>query len=215
LNEEGKNIVSAKRARLYDAFALLIVMISVSLDQWTKHLVVQKLTVEKVVPFPFLGHYLVFEYTQNSGAAFSMLRGNDLLAVFILIAVGVVCYFYSRIYNSGPLSYKLVFGLIIGGALGNLLDRVIHGGYVIDFISFRIPEIKFYFAIFNIADASISLGVLLLFILAVLGSMDHKNADSKSNNEVQESVIEQDVDPSQESVIEQEPASIVNQKETS
>jgi signal peptidase II len=209
LNEEEKNIVSAKRARLYDAFALLIVMISVLLDQWTKHLVVQKLTVGKLVPFPFLGHYLVFEYTQNSGAAFSMLRGNDLLVVFIIIAVGVVGYFYSRIYHSGPLSYKLVFGLIIGGALGNLLDRVIHGGYVIDFISFRIPEINFYFAIFNIADTSISIGVLLLFILAVLGTMDRKNTDSKSNDKVQEA------GPSQEAVADQEPASIVNQKEIS
>jgi signal peptidase II len=181
----------------------------------------------KVVPFPFLGHYLVFEYTKNSGVAFSMLRGNDLLPVFILIAVGVVGYFYSRIYNSGPLSYKLVFGLIIGGALGNnLVDRVIHGGYVIDFISFRIPEIKFYFAIFNVADASISIGVLLLFILAVCGSMDRKNADSKSDDAIQslvndqetgpsqESVSDQETGPSQESVSDQEVVSIVNQKET-
>ena len=208
--------MSAKRARLYDAFALLIVIISVLLDQWTKHLVVQKLTMGKVVPFPILGHYLAFEYTKNSGVAFSMLRGNDLLPVFILIAVGVVVYFYSRIYNSGPLSYKLVFGLIIGGALGNnLVDRVIHGGYVIDFISFRIPGIHFYFAIFNIADASISIGVLLLFILAVFGSMDRKNADSKSNDEVQESATDQEPGSSQESVADQEPASVVSQKETS
>ena len=219
--------MSAKRARLYDAFALLIVMISILLDQWTKYLVVHKLTMGKVVPFPFLGHYLVFEYTKNSGVAFSMLRGNDLLPVFILIAVGVVGYFYSRIYNSGPLSYKLVFGLIIGGALGNnLVDRVIHGGYVIDFISFRIPEIKFYFAIFNVADASISIGVLLLFILAVCGSMDRKNADSKSDDAIQslvndqetgpsqESVSDQETGPSQESVSDQEVVSIVNQKET-
>jgi NhaP-type Na+/H+ or K+/H+ antiporter len=132
-----------------------------------------------------------------------MLRGNDLLVVFILIAVGVVGYFYSRIYNSGPLSYKLIFGLIIGGALGNLLDRVIHGGSVVDFISFRIPEIKFYFAIFNIADASISMGVLLLFIIAVCGGMDRKNADSKSNDAFQEPTTEQEVDSSQESAVEQ------------
>lgn len=207
--------MSAKRARLYDAFALLIVMISVLLDQWTKHLVVQKLTLGKVVPFPFLGHYLAFKYTQNSGAAFSMFEGNDLLVVFILIAVGVVGYFYSRIYNSGPLSYKLVFGLIIGGALGNLVDRVIHGGYVVDFISFRIPEIKFYFAIFNIADASISMGVLLLFILAVLGGMDRKNADSKSNDAIWEAVTDQESGPSRKSAADQEAVSIVNQKETS
>lgn len=161
--------MSVKRARLYDAFALLTVFIIVLIDQWTKHLVVEKLSLEKVVPFPILGHNLVFDYTQNSGAAFSMLKGNALLALFIIAAVGIVGYFYSRIWNTGTLSYKLVFGLIIGGALGNLLDRVIHGGYVVDFVSFRIPEIGFYFAIFNVADASISIGVFLLFVLLLFG----------------------------------------------
>jgi len=66
LNEEEKNIVSAKRARLYDALALLTVIISLLLDQWTKQLAVEKLNLGKEVPFPIFGHYLVFEYTQNS-----------------------------------------------------------------------------------------------------------------------------------------------------
>lgn len=164
--------MSAKRARLYDAFALLTVIVIAILDQWTKQLVVERLSLEKVVPFPFLGHNLAFEYTQNSGAAFSMLKGNALLALFILAAIGIVGYFYSRMWNTGTLIYKLVFGLIIGGALGNLIDRVIHGGYVVDFVSFRIPEIGFYFAIFNVADASISMGVFLLFVLLIFGSRD-------------------------------------------
>ena len=76
-------------------------------------------------------------------------------------------------------------------------------------------EIKFYFAIFNIADASISMGVLLLFILAVLGGMDRKNADSKSNDAIWEAVTDQESGPSQESAADQEAVSIVNQKETS
>jgi signal peptidase II len=195
--------VSAKRARLYDAFALLLVIIIVILDQWTKQLVVARLSLGKVVPFPFLGHNLVFEYTQNSGAAFSMLKGNALLALFIIAAIGVVGYFYSRLWNTGTLSYKLVFGLIIGGALGNLVDRVIHGGYVVDFLSFRVPEIGFYFAIFNVADASISLGVFLLFVLLIFGGKDRLYG------------VPQEDDVAQQSPPNQEPLFTVNQKETS
>ena len=197
--------MSAKRARLYDAFALLTVIICILLDQWTKQLVVQKLSLGNEVPFPIFGHYLVFKYTQNSGAAFSMLKGNGFLALFIIVAIVVVGYFYSRIRNSGTLSYKLVFGLIIGGALGNLLDRLIHGGYVVDFVSFRISEIGFYFAIFNMADASICLGVLLLFMLVLFSGLDRTNAATQENETAQQSIADQ----------EPEPISILNQKETS
>ncbi len=184
--------MSAKRARLYDAFALLTVIVIVILDQWTKQLVVERFRLEKVVPFPFLGHNLAFEYTQNSGAAFSMLKGNALLALFILAAMGIVGYFYSRIWNTGTLIYKLVFALIIGGALGNLVDRVIHGGYVVDFISFRIPEIGFYFAIFNVADACISMGVFLLFVLLIFSGKDRIYGIPQEDNTAQQSTTDQE-----------------------
>lgn len=137
---------------------------------------VERLPLNKVIPWPLVGHNLAFEYTQNSGAAFSLLQGNALLAVLIAIAIGVVGYLYARIWNSGSLLAKLVFGLIIGGAAGNLLDRFLHGGSVVDFISFRIPEINFYFAIFNVADACISIGVTLLFILVLFGGFGREIA---------------------------------------
>ncbi len=184
--------MSAKRARLYDAFALLTVIVIVILDQWTKQLVVERFRLEKVVPFPFLGHNLAFEYTQNSGAAFSMLKGNALLALFILAAMGIVGYFYSRMWNTGTLIYKLVFALIIGGALGNLVDRVIHGGYVVDFVSFRIPEIGFYFAIFNVADACISMGVFLLFVLLIFSGKDRIYGIAQEDNPAQQSTADQE-----------------------
>ena len=212
--------MSAKRARFYDAFALLTVFIIVLLDQWTKHLVVENLSLEKIVPFPIFGHNLVFDYTQNSGAAFSMLKGNALLALFIIVAVGIVGYFYSRIWNSGPLSYKLVFAMIIGGALGNLFDRFTHGGYVVDFISFRIPEIGFYFAIFNVADASICMGVFLLFLLVLFDSVSRTNAVAQENDTTQQPTANQEPthvqenDTTQQSTADQEPTYTVSQKES-
>ncbi len=195
--------MSTKRARLYDVFALITVMIVILLDQWTKQLVVKRFRLGDVVPFPILGHNVVFEYTQNSGAAFSMLKGNALLALFIMIAVGVVGYLYSRIWQTGSLISKLIFGLIIGGALGNLFDRVIHGGFVVDFISFRLPEIGFYFAIFNVADACISIGVALLFILVLFDGLVRTNGATKKH------------DTAHQSTASQEPTYPVNQEEIS
>ena len=161
---------STKFARLYDLIALLVVVVVVSLDQWTKWLVVTYLSPPDRGPdFAIINPYLMVYYIQNHGAAFGILANNILLAVFIAIAVVVIGYLYVRMLNNGPLRYKLVFGMIIGGAIGNLVDRFHNGGYVVDFIWFRIPQIHFSFAIFNIADASISVGVFFLFLFVLFG----------------------------------------------
>jgi len=143
----------------------------VVLDQWTKALVVANLSpVGSKNPISLIGEYLVIYYVQNKGAAFNMFLSDPaILAVLISIAIIVVIYLYLRMLNRGPLIYKAVFGLIIGGAASNLIDRAHHSGYVVDFISFRIPQLNYYFAIFNIADACISVGVCLLFILILFG----------------------------------------------
>ena len=88
--------------------------------------------------------------------------------------------------NTGSLWYKLIFGLIIGGALGNLIDRAHHSGYVVDFISFNIPQFNFHFAIFNLADAAISIGVVLLFVTLLFGGLRTPEEISKKNQPSQE-----------------------------
>ena len=154
----------ATRTRIYDAWALLVTIVVVALDLWTKSLVVTYLSPPESKSVTLLDPYLILYYIQNSGAAFSMLKNTVVLVVLISVAMLVVGYIYLRILNNGPLYYKVIFGLIIGGALGNVIDRIHNGGYVVDFIAFRIPQINFYFAIFNIADACITIGVLLLFV---------------------------------------------------
>ena len=172
--KEGKaKLVTVRRARIFDALALLIVIVVVVLDQWTKALVVQHLSPPGFWnPISLIGDYLVIFYIQNNGAAFSLFATNSIaLIVLIIAAIVIIIYLYLRTLNSGPLAYKLIFGMIIGGALSNLIDRARHSGYVVDFISFRIPQIGFYFAIFNLADAAISVGVFLLFITLLFGSL--------------------------------------------
>jgi signal peptidase II len=187
--KEGKGIVPRKRARLYDVLALCAVIIIIACDQWTKSLIVRSMDVGSEAPFPIFGHYLAFNYVQNSGAAFSMLAGHNgsiLLALLIAVAIVIVCFLYARMINTGSLAYKLIFGLILGGAFGNLTDRIVHSGYVVDFVSFRIPEINYYFAVFNVADACISVGVVLLFLMVFFGGFKPAGTNEEQHDLAEE-----------------------------
>ncbi|GAC1425721.1 MAG: signal peptidase II [Ktedonobacteraceae bacterium] len=178
----------ANHARIYDAFAFLVTIIVIALDQWTKFLVVTYLSPPESRSISVVSQYLILYYIQNSGAAFSMLKNTTVLVVLIAVAMLVVGYIYLRILNSGPLYYKIIFGLIIGGALGNVIDRIHNGGYVVDFIAFRIPQINFYFAIFNVADACITIGVLLLFVFIFFSRRSHDEKHVTEENTSQETV---------------------------
>ncbi|HVB21321.1 MAG TPA: signal peptidase II [Ktedonobacteraceae bacterium] len=181
--------MGAKRARVNDLFALLVVIIVIALDQLTKNLVVQHLSPpESQPPISIIGDYLSIYYIQNNGAAFSLFANNIVLALLIIAAIAIIFYLYFRMLNNGPLAFKLVFGLIIGGAAGNLIDRAIRGGYVVDFVWFRIPQIGYSFAIFNIADASISVGVFLLFVLLLVGGLRRNQETSTENDKNKQTV---------------------------
>jgi len=181
--------VKIRRARINDALALLTAIIVLALDQWTKAWVVTNLSPPNSnsgTQISLIGNYLILYYIRNNGAAFSLLANSLALVLLIVVAVGVITYLYLRMLNTGSLWYKLIFGLIIGGALGNLIDRARHSGYVIDFIAFRIPQIGFYFAIFNLADAAISIGVFLLFVTLLFGNLRRPGETHQSTHSKQE-----------------------------
>ena len=181
-----------RRARVYDALALLTAMIVLILDQWTKAWVVTNLGPPDIGIGPrisLIGEYLILYYIKNNGAAFSLFANSIVLVLLIVVAIGVIAYLYLRMLNTGSLGYKLIFGLIIGGAVSNLIDRAHHSGYVVDFISFRIPQINFYFAIFNLADAAISVGVLLLFVTLLFGGLRRSGETPPKTRPTQESTL--------------------------
>ena len=189
----------ARRARIYDALALLTAIVVIVLDQWTKALVVQYLSPPaSKAPIPLIGNYLTIFYIQNSGAAFGLFANTIALAALIASAVCIITYLYVRTINSAPLAYKLIFGMIIGGAVGNLVDRAIRGGFVVDFIYFRIPEINYHFAVFNLADASISVGVFLLFLFILLGGL-HKTGQANEKSKPGEEAVKGTISPTQQS----------------
>ncbi|MDQ3855071.1 MAG: signal peptidase II [Chloroflexota bacterium] len=101
---------------------------------------------------------LWFRLVHNTGAAFGMLRDASVLFSVAAVAVALGVVFYSRRIASASLLVRVVLGLELGGALGNLLDRIRYG-HVIDFI-----DVRLWPYVFNVSDACITIGVCLLLL---------------------------------------------------
>lgn len=160
----GESLAPEERLR-WDFIMGAIALAVLILDQITKMLVVNHFKGAHLFDVvPVIGNIIVFQYLGNSGAAFSSFEQSPVLLGFlILVACGVIGWLYWSMRPRANPWLRVAFGLIAGGAVGNLLDRI-RLGYVVDFIHFQIPP-KFSFFVFNVADAGISVGVLLLAVL--------------------------------------------------
>ncbi|KQQ78895.1 signal peptidase II [Aureimonas sp. Leaf324] len=139
--------------------ALSIVALAVAVDQGIKRLVVDTMGLgEAIEVLPFLALF----HARNEGIAFSMLDGFHGLG---LAAISVVVLgFVGWLWWNTPADRKLTqfgFAIIVGGAIGNLIDRV-SLGYVVDYILFHTPVWSF--AVFNLADTFISVGAALILL---------------------------------------------------
>lgn len=100
---------------------------------------------------------------RNRGAAWGMLEGQ--MWLFTIITIGVICailYFYHKEAKGKPI-FQVGLMLLLGGAVGNFIDRIFRGE-VVDFVSVLIPVINYDFPIFNIADAALTMAVVILMI---------------------------------------------------
>ena len=143
--------------------------LAVVLDQVVKELSTNGLTEGE--PLKILGGLVYLSLLRNSGAAFSL--GSGYTWVFPLVTLAVVIWigFMTRRLRSVP--WAIALGLVLGGALGNLGDRLFRApgpfqGHVVDMISVFGPYGE-YFAVFNIADACLSVGVVLAVLLELMG----------------------------------------------
>ena len=136
---------------------VLLIILAVVLDQWTKVLAVEHL--KPISTLPIIKGIFHFTYATNRGAAFSMLADHPW--VFMLIStvaiIGMLAYLFVGKNLSILVRYPLA--MVIGGGIGNMIDRVAVG-YVVDFIDVRAIN----FAIFNVADCFVTVGATLLFI---------------------------------------------------
>ncbi|WP_455480750.1 signal peptidase II [Bartonella sp. B12(2025)] len=141
-------------------FFLLGLAFTVGLDQAVKYCVMRNIPLGTEIPFlPFISLY----HVRNSGIAFSFFSSFShwgLIAITLIIIVSLLWLWKNTGYNKSLTCFGLT--LIIGGAIGNLIDRI-RFHHVTDYIFFHIDDI-FYFAVFNLADTFITLGVIAILI---------------------------------------------------
>jgi signal peptidase II len=143
----------------------LVALGIIGLDQTAKYLIVKNLTEGQQVNV--IGDILQFHFVKNSGAAFSLGTGMTWLFSIVAAAVAIFIIIYARRIRS--FSWAILFGLLLGGTLGNLSDRLFREprfgeGHVIDFI-----QVIGFPAIFNIADSAIVISMCLFVLLTIRG----------------------------------------------
>lgn len=142
---------------------LISVIVLVFLDQLTKKWAVA--TLKNQNPIELIKGVLEFNYLENHGAAFGILQNKQLVFVIagIIIMVFFLIILYKMPFDKKYVHLNIFLSMIIGGAIGNMIDRI-QNNYVIDFIYFKIIN----FPVFNVADcyvtiSTIALAVLILF----------------------------------------------------
>lgn len=158
--------------------ALVVAMTAaavIAVDQLSKWLIVRLLVEDGRGRVELGAPWLAMTYVENRGAAFGILQGYSdfLLPLAVILVIGITL-MYARLSGSSPL-LPLATGLIIGGAIGNIIDRV-RLGFVIDFVSVG-PWPKF-----NVADSAISVGVSLMFWAMLVGGDRTGDRGAATNN---------------------------------
>lgn len=152
----------------------VVALITVVLDQITKRIVLSSLGPAGAwAPVPALERWFSFTLVTNSGAAFGLFPGLGyvFMVVAIVVVVAIAVYYWHM--PKGQLLVNVSLGLQLGGAIGNLLDRVRYG-YVIDFIDFKI------WPVFNLADTSIVIGVGLLALALLREPAEERSSVAES-----------------------------------
>ena len=141
---------------------ILISTLTLILDILTKQLVINLMIENQSISL--IKDFFSLTYAKNTGVAFSFLEGNVSLIIIItsIIILLILKYIKDTIQNKYE---SICYGLIIGGAIGNLIDRICYG-YVIDFLDFNL--FGYPFPIFNIADTAIVIGIFSLIILSFI-----------------------------------------------
>lgn len=144
-----------------NAKILFVALLTLALDQLTKWVVIQKLPFNGE-PVAVVDGFFELVHFGNTGAAWSLFSGQNFwLAIFSLAAL-IFLWVSRRHFGAETALGQLALGLILGGVVGNLVDRVVHH-HVVDFLQFYIP---FRFPAFNVADSGICTGVGLMFVLS-------------------------------------------------
>jgi len=169
-----------------DVRIILIAVLVVALDQFTKQLALRLLGPER--ERIIIEGFFRFVCWCNTGAAYSFLRGhNGWLAVVAVVAI-VVLFCTKHHFQADTTMGQVAFGLIFGGIVGNLFDRV-HYKYVVDFLRFYLDQrggTEIGFPAFNVADSAICTGVGLIFLITWREEQKARAAAAAASPEVEQ-----------------------------
>ena len=142
-----------------------IALVIVALDRWTKAMIRAKLATIGVSDV--IKGFFELSYSENTGAAFGSFQGKNAIFIVVgIIALAFIFYIFRSLNKSTWM--RISFGLILGGALGNLIDRIAFG-FVIDFIRIRVTQ-SMWWPNFNIADAGITVGAIMFAVYKLIDS---------------------------------------------
>ena len=144
-------------------FLIIIIVAIIALDQWSKWAI--KTSFNLYQSKPVIQDLLHFTYVTNDGMAFglSFPGGRHVLLIMTILLTGFIVGFLWKEKNGHPL-IKYGLALILSGAIGNLIDRLLYGK-VVDFLDLMIGNFHWY--IFNIADSSVTIGMILFIIHSI------------------------------------------------
>ena len=155
-------------------FLIIIIVAIIALDQWSKWAI--KTSFDLYESKPVIQDFLHFTYLTNDGMAFglSFPGGKHVLLIMTILLTGFIVGFLWKEKNGHPL-IKYGLALILGGAIGNLIDRLLYGK-VVDFLDLMIGNFHWY--IFNIADSSVTIGMILFIIHSIYIEQKKTNDES-------------------------------------
>ena len=143
----------------------IVIIIFLIIDIISKLIVSRVCTLNNSVSV--INNFFSITYTHNYGGAWSLFSGSTIFitVISIIVIIGIIIYLSKKKINNKIES--LGYSFLLGGAIGNLIDRIIYG-YVIDFLDFNI--FGYNFPIFNIADMGIVIGIFLIIVIEIRGN---------------------------------------------
>lgn len=150
---------------------LLIGLLVVLLDQFTKQWIRSAFSYGD--SYPVIEGFFNLVYVRNDGAAWNFLSGHGLILILISVGVLIFLIINARSFLKEQFLHQILFGLMIGGIVGNLIDRI-HFGWVTDFLDFQFGS--YHYPSFNVADSAICIAVGLYIITNLLQKKEEEDA---------------------------------------
>ena len=151
---------------------IILTILVILVDFFSKYIVSKLMTVNETITL--INNFFRITYVKNTGAAFSFFSNNTILVIIIsVVVIGFLLFYIYKNKGNNKLE-NVSYAFILGGAIGNLIDRLVYG-YVIDFLDFEI--LSYDAPIFNLADTFIVIGVLLFLINTLIIRYDGNSSE--------------------------------------